>query len=76
MRLFGRWAEPSYEHLRALLRQVYERPEESRDMGRRASARVHSAWTWDRVACQLAADLDLIARGASPVSDRADPWTR
>jgi glycosyltransferase involved in cell wall biosynthesis len=69
MRLFGRWAEPSYEHLRALLRRLYERPDEARAMGRRASARVHAEWTWDRVARQLAADLDLISRGVSPVSD-------
>ncbi len=69
MRLFGRWAEPNYEHLRALMRRLYERPDEGKAMGRSASARVHAEWTWDRVARQLAADLDLIARGVSPVSD-------
>jgi glycosyltransferase involved in cell wall biosynthesis len=68
MRLFGRWAEPSYEHLRALLRRLCERPDEARAMGLRASVRVHAEWTWDRVARQLAADLDLLAHGVSPIS--------
>jgi glycosyltransferase involved in cell wall biosynthesis len=69
VRLFGRWAEPRYDHLRTLLRRLYERPDEARAMGRRASARVHAEWTWDRAARQLAADLDLLARGVSPVGD-------
>jgi glycosyltransferase involved in cell wall biosynthesis len=69
MRLFGRWAEPSYEHLRSLLRLVYDRREEALAKGRRASARVHANWTWERIARQLVADLDLIARGVSPMSD-------
>jgi GT2 family glycosyltransferase len=40
------WAEPSYEHLRALMRHVYENREEAGRKGARASAEVLSRWTW------------------------------
>lgn len=40
------WAEPSYEHLRTLMRHVYENREEARRKGLRASAEVLSRWTW------------------------------
>ena len=40
------WAEPSYEHLRALMRHVYENREEARLKGARASAEVLGKWTW------------------------------
>jgi glycosyltransferase involved in cell wall biosynthesis len=57
----GRWAEPDYEHLRYLMRQLYEHPEEAARMGRLASEHVHRFWTWDRVAEQLCHDLDELA---------------
>ena len=41
-----KWAEPSYEHLRALMRHVYENREEARLKGTRASAEVLGRWTW------------------------------
>ena len=66
VRYFGQWAEPEVEHLRGLLRQLYEHPDDARAKGRRASTRVHAAWTWDRVARQLREDLDLLAAGISP----------
>jgi GT2 family glycosyltransferase len=40
------WAEPSYEHLRALMRHVYENREEAASKGARASAEVLDRWTW------------------------------
>lgn len=40
------WAEPSYEHLRALMRHVYENREEARRKGARASSEVLGRWTW------------------------------
>jgi hypothetical protein len=55
------------EHLRSLLRWLYEHPDEAAAMGTMASARVHWDWTWDRAATQLRADLDLLASGISPV---------
>jgi hypothetical protein len=61
-RYLGKWAEPDYEHLRALMRHLYEHPEEAAEKGRLAAERVHREWTWDRVATQLCRDLDTIAR--------------
>jgi glycosyltransferase involved in cell wall biosynthesis len=58
----GQWAEPDYEHLRFLMRWLYEHPDEAAEKGRRASERAHRFWTWDRVAQQMCDDLDMIAR--------------
>jgi glycosyltransferase involved in cell wall biosynthesis len=66
VRYFGEWAEPDEEHLRELLRRLYEHPEEARDKGRQASARVHEVWTWQRAGRQVRDDLDLLAAGVSP----------
>jgi GT2 family glycosyltransferase len=41
-----KWAVPSYEHLRALMRHVYDNREEARLKGTRASAEVLGKWTW------------------------------
>jgi glycosyltransferase involved in cell wall biosynthesis len=61
VRFFGMWAEPSYEHLRVLLRWLYEHPDAAAEKGRRAAARVHRHWTWDRVGRQMRDDLDALA---------------
>lgn len=61
VRYFGQWAEPDYEHLRYLLRWVYEHQEEAAEKGRRAAEVVHKQWTWDRLARQIIEDLDGIA---------------
>lgn len=50
-----RWAEPSVEHLAALMRRVVERPDEMARIGRRARADVEEQWGWRRVAA-IAAD--------------------
>jgi len=42
------WAEPSYEHLRSLMRRVYDNREEARLKGLRASAEVLNKWTWQQ----------------------------
>jgi glycosyltransferase involved in cell wall biosynthesis len=64
-RYFGRWAEPDVDHLRALMRWVYEHPAEAAAMGRAASARVHRDWTWDRVAADLEEHLDAAAAAST-----------
>jgi glycosyltransferase involved in cell wall biosynthesis len=66
VRYFGEWAEPDVDHLRSLLRWLYEHRNEAAGMGQMAAARVHRDWTWDRVAAQLRDDLDLLASGVSP----------
>jgi glycosyltransferase involved in cell wall biosynthesis/GT2 family glycosyltransferase len=61
VRHFGLWAEPDYEHLRYLMRWLYEHPEEAAQKGRIAAERVHERWTWERVAKQMCDDLDVLA---------------
>jgi glycosyltransferase involved in cell wall biosynthesis len=56
----GQWAEPDYEHLRFLLRWLYENPKEAAARGRLASKRILAAWTWERAAVQLVKDLDAL----------------
>lgn len=57
----GAWAEPDYEHLRELMRDLYEQPGRAREMGARAAARIRRDFTWARVARQLRIDLDVLA---------------
>ncbi|HWB59249.1 MAG TPA: glycosyltransferase, partial [Chthoniobacteraceae bacterium] len=54
------WAEPSREHLRALLRRVYENRAEAREKGARAAADAHGRWTWDHSAQKVIARLKEI----------------
>jgi glycosyltransferase involved in cell wall biosynthesis len=58
---FGCWAEPDYEHLRYLMRWLFENRSEASEKGRIAAERVHEKWTWDRVAKQMRDDLDAVA---------------
>ena len=41
-----RWAQPSYEHLRYLMRWVYEHQDESRAIGQQAAQDAATRWTW------------------------------
>ncbi|WP_170157797.1 glycosyltransferase [Thermodesulfitimonas autotrophica] len=45
-----RWAKPSVEHLRKLMRYVFEEREEARRKGQRAREEVAEKWTWERAA--------------------------
>lgn len=54
-----RWAEPSYEHLRALMRQVYENQSEAFEIGLKAAQDVSANWTWDLSAKKI---TELISR--------------
>jgi glycosyltransferase involved in cell wall biosynthesis len=70
-RSFGFWAEPDHDHLRHVLRWLFEHPAEAATRGRQAAARARRDWSWDRVACQLRQDCDAVAAGATP----AGSWT-
>jgi glycosyltransferase involved in cell wall biosynthesis len=59
---FGQWAEPDYEHLRSLLRWLYDHRAEAAEKGRMAAQLVRESWTWDRVAAQLVQNLDELAQ--------------
>lgn len=47
------WAEPDQEHLRHLMRHVYEHQAEAREKGRRASEFVLSSLTWQHAAARI-----------------------
>ena len=55
-----KWAEPSYEHLRYLLRYVYENREKAREVGQRAAQEVAEKWTWDHTAKRIIERLEQI----------------
>ncbi|PYQ67156.1 MAG: hypothetical protein DMF54_05345 [Acidobacteria bacterium] len=53
-----RWADPDPEHLRALLREVYENRDEARRRGAAAAREMAERWTWDHVAGKILARLE------------------
>ena len=48
-----RWADPDAEHLRTLLRHVYDHPEEARAKGLAAATEVATRYTWDHAASRV-----------------------
>jgi glycosyltransferase involved in cell wall biosynthesis len=58
------WAEPSYVHLRRLMRHVFENQAEARSKGERASREIRAGWTWKDAAAKIIARLDQIDQGA------------
>jgi glycosyltransferase involved in cell wall biosynthesis len=58
-----RWAEPSYQHLRRLMRYVYEHQDEARAKGEKASRDVRTNWTWECAARKIIARIDDIEQG-------------
>jgi glycosyltransferase involved in cell wall biosynthesis len=47
------WADPDPDHLAELLRAVYERRDEAREVGRRAAAEMVERWSWARAARRI-----------------------
>jgi GT2 family glycosyltransferase len=56
------WAEPSYHHLRRLMRHVFENQAEARARGEKASRDVLENWTWDKAAQKI---IDRVGQIAS-----------
>lgn len=54
------WAEPSYEHLRVLMRWVFEHPVEAKAKGMKAAQEVLEKWTWDHSAHKIIARINDI----------------
>jgi glycosyltransferase involved in cell wall biosynthesis len=54
------WAEPSYRHLRRLMRHVFENQAEARAKGETASRDVLENWTWDHAAQKIVDRIDRI----------------
>ena len=54
------WANPDPDHLRHLLREVYESRDEARRRGQAAAAEIASRWTWQNTARKIVARLEAI----------------
>ena len=54
------WADPDPDHLRFLLRHVYENREAARAKGAAAAREVAQKWTWDHSAARIAARLEAL----------------
>ena len=44
------WAQPSYEHLRKLMRWTFENREAAAELGSKASKEARNSWSWDNTA--------------------------
>lgn len=51
------WAEPDAEHLRSLMRDVYEDPERAKAKGAAAAIEVGARYSWEQVASRVKARL-------------------
>jgi GT2 family glycosyltransferase/glycosyltransferase involved in cell wall biosynthesis len=56
------WAEPSYHHLRRLMRHVFNNQAEARAIGQKASREVLENWTWDHAARKIVDRIDQITK--------------
>ncbi|MCS7290074.1 MAG: glycosyltransferase [Roseiflexus sp.] len=56
------WAEPDIEHLVALMRHVYDHPDEARRVGARAAQETAARWTWAHAAERIHRRLTEILR--------------
>ena len=52
-----KWAKPSVDHLRQLMRHVYEQRQEARAKGMKARADICRQWTWDHASSILMQEL-------------------
>lgn len=55
------WADPDPDHLRHLLREVYENRDEARRRGLAAAREMAERWTWRHAATKIADRLDAVA---------------
>ncbi len=56
-----RWAKADEDHLRTLLRHVYENQDEARAKGAAAAREMAERWTWRKAAEKIAARLAVLA---------------
>jgi len=59
---FLRWAEPDKQHLRQLMRHVYENQAQAREVGLLAHQEVSKNWTWENAACKAAESILSLER--------------
>lgn len=70
----GIWADPDVEHASALMRHVFDRPDEAAALGAAARETITSRFSVESVGRAAAARLEVIA-GRLPRSVRARAWT-
>ncbi|MGB9737379.1 MAG: glycosyl transferase [Chloroflexus aggregans] len=56
----SRWADPDIDHLRYLMRYIYEHPAEAQAIGLRAASVVHQQWTWGHAVDRIMERLETI----------------
>lgn len=57
------WAEPSYEHLRYLMRYVYENREAASRIGAQAAIDARTKWTWANAVSKMRGRINEISAG-------------
>lgn len=57
------WADPDPEHLRLLLRHVYENQEEARQIGMRAAEHIVKNWTWELAVQKIQQRIEHVLLG-------------
>ena len=57
------WADPDPEHLRLLLRQVYENQYEARQVGMRAAEQIAANWTWQHATRKIQQRIEAVLQG-------------
>jgi glycosyltransferase involved in cell wall biosynthesis len=63
---WGQWAQPDTEHLRHLMRFVYEHPDYARQKARRGREEAERYWTWDMAAEKAMAHIRELRGLESP----------
>ncbi|HSD72773.1 MAG TPA: glycosyltransferase [Thermoanaerobaculia bacterium] len=56
------WADPDPEHLRSLLREIYDDREKAKRRGAAAAREIAERWTWERAAGKIVDRLQEIGR--------------
>lgn len=56
-----RWADPDPEHLRHLLRLVYENRDEARRVGSLAAREMAEKWSWEHAAARIAERVEALS---------------
>ncbi|HMA18904.1 MAG TPA: glycosyl transferase, partial [Thermoanaerobaculia bacterium] len=56
-----RWADPDPEHIRHLLRHVYENRDEAKRRGAAAAREIAARWSWDSSAVKILARLEALS---------------
>jgi len=55
-----KWANPSYDHLRYLMRFVYDNPKIALDKAQKAAFDAKNSWSWENSANKIMARLSSI----------------